>query len=189
MTGIHLGVVGKREEHVADRPQQRIQVPARQVGSAYRSCEQRIADEQGPAVRGSLSVPVAVDRQTYAAGTMAGRVVHARSRICRTRSSGRRRRSDRPSAAARRADRTSVPAARRLRTESCRPRCSQTGTPSTRFAAATPVTWSRWAWVRRMCFACSLRRVTTSRRSSTSSPGSTTTASSVSSHPRTNPFL
>ena len=74
MARVDGGVVGKAEEHIADGPEERGRVPARQVCTANRSGKQRVADEQRARIR---TLPT--DRETDAARAMPGRVMNPHS--------------------------------------------------------------------------------------------------------------
>ena len=73
MARVHDSLVGKTEQHLTDRPQERRQAAARQVRAANRPGKQRVTDEKRPP-----GVAVATDGEADAAWTVAWRVVDPR---------------------------------------------------------------------------------------------------------------
>jgi threonine dehydratase len=69
---VHIAGITQREEHVANRTNERVVIPAGQVRPAHRSRKQGVANEQVAAV-----LARAADLQADAPGRVAGRVVHA----------------------------------------------------------------------------------------------------------------
>jgi hypothetical protein len=71
--GVHLRVVAKREQDGTNRSHERVVITARQIGSADRAGEERVADEEVFSRRAFLA-----NLQAHAAGTMSWRVVRPR---------------------------------------------------------------------------------------------------------------